>query len=450
MAQFKDLESKLHISVGNVELHPAKFTNPISQHAFPHAVKLSFFGYNQDPTQFIEQNLTLPAPLSYYLVKMPLGELLDPAFITPFVPRSNAGSADSGGKGAAKPGPPAPVGEAGGILSVLSMNTRIDQHDVFALTPSGHFIFDLTKDTYELSGLTGGRLTSSPTTTTLPNPVPRFVVTVDLHTDPAFQPGTKAYTRFRWTLDNILNAPAEFALTCIDPQTGAEPAQWHNRLPAAWSPERIDMPAPTWTTTSPYQPILIPATATATAKATATAPDTDANTTTDLIRTTLGAPFFTQLNSKVARQLPEIFRDRAQEIFEWLGLYYHESPRIAETDRSRQSSISHYQVPKPHQSGVALTLSYSGFLSPYTVLALYRQLPHLIRKWNESVIDRQDPKAQPAWAALSVWGFKDAPVSYGLKQRNVLSSGENDYSLLLGPDNEGVLYQVCDILDEYS
>ncbi|RKP36784.1 ribonuclease P [Dimargaris cristalligena] len=297
------------------------------------------------------------------------------------------------------------------------MNTRIDQHDVFALTPSGHFIFDLTKDTYELSGLTGGRLTSSPTTTTLPNPVPRFVVTVDLHTDPAFQPGTKAYTRFRWTLDNILNAPAEFALTCIDPQTGAEPAQWHNRLPAAWSPERIDMPAPTWTTTSP---------------------------------TTLGAPFFTQLNSKVARQLPEIFRDRAQEIFEWLGLYYHESPRIAETDRSRQSSISHYQVPKPHQSGVALTLSYSGFLSPYTVLAFYRQLPHLIRKWNESVIDRQDPKAQPAWAALSVWGFKDAPVSYGLKQRNVLSSGENDYSLLLGPDNEGVLYQVCDILDEYS
>lgn len=45
-----------------------------------------------------------------------------------------------------------------------------------------------------------------------------------------------------------------------------------------------------------------------------------------------------------------------------------------------------------------------------------------------------------SWAALTVHGFADAPVSWGTNEHGVLKGGDNFYSLLMFQDDTYLLY----------
>ncbi len=57
-----------------------------------------------------------------------------------------------------------------------------------------------------------------------------------------------------------------------------------------------------------------------------------------------------------------------------------------------------------------------------------------------------------AWAAVHVWGFRDAPVSWhGARHgHGPLLGGENDYTVLLLPGDQYVLYVAAGEGDHFS
>ena len=72
-------------------------------------------------------------------------------------------------------------------------------------------------------------------------------------------------------------------------------------------------------------------------------------------------------------------------------------------------------------------------LGPRAVHALLCRAAHLVERG-----------AVP-WAALTVWGFTDAPVSWGLKEHaHTLAGAENDYVVVVLPGGRCLLrYASC-------
>jgi len=57
-----------------------------------------------------------------------------------------------------------------------------------------------------------------------------------------------------------------------------------------------------------------------------------------------------------------------------------------------------------------------------------------------------------AWAAVHVWGFQDAPVSWhgAVHGHGPMLGGENDYTVLLLPGGQYVLYVAAGEGDHFS
>ena len=53
----------------------------------------------------------------------------------------------------------------------------------------------------------------------------------------------------------------------------------------------------------------------------------------------------------------------------------------------------------------------------------------------------------PPWAALTVWGFADAPVSWAHREHGFYESGENDFTFVVFPDGRYVRYAAMGALD---
>jgi hypothetical protein len=60
---------------------------------------------------------------------------------------------------------------------------------------------------------------------------------------------------------------------------------------------------------------------------------------------------------------------------------------------------------------------------------------------NESIIP---------WIGVTVWGFEDAPLSWGDNQHHFLLSGENDYTFVLLPQSDYLLFIALGTYDTFS
>lgn len=54
------------------------------------------------------------------------------------------------------------------------------------------------------------------------------------------------------------------------------------------------------------------------------------------------------------------------------------------------------------------------------------------------------------WAAITVWGFADSPVTWGDNLHGFVQSGENDYTFVIFPDDTYWHFAALGSHDTYS
>ena len=134
-----------------------------------------------------------------------------------------------------------------------------------------------------------------------------------------------------------------------------------------------------------------------------------------------------------------------RELHEWLGMValdlraaLYSAPQPAEPLLS-QLSLLNLRLAPPAAGHSCHALRWSGMLAPSVVRGLLMQAVALVERG-----------AVP-WAALTVWGFADAPVSWGLQEhRFTLQGAENDYVVVVLPGGRCVLrYASCGSTREF-
>ena len=134
-----------------------------------------------------------------------------------------------------------------------------------------------------------------------------------------------------------------------------------------------------------------------------------------------------------------------RELHEWLGMValdlrgaLYSAPQPAEPLLSQLSLLSLPLAP-PAAGHSCHALRWRGMLAPSVVRGLLMRAVALVERG-----------ALP-WAALTVWGFADAPVSWGLQEhRFTLQGAENDYVVVVLPGGRCVLrYASCGSTREF-
>lgn len=101
---------------------------------------------------------------------------------------------------------------------------------------------------------------------------------------------------------------------------------------------------------------------------------------------------------------------------------------------------------------------WSIYLSSYGTISL---IPLFIRcigiyeLCTDSMYDtyRKAVKLKQCWGALTVWGYRDSPIAWRGREHGFLTSGENDYTILLlnekkeSSDQHAVCYQALGVYD---
>ena len=127
------------------------------------------------------------------------------------------------------------------------------------------------------------------------------------------------------------------------------------------------------------------------------------------------------------------------ELHEWLGMValdlragLYSAPAAVDDPSSGLSALRLHSLPLVPPAAPAdgcRALRWRGMLAPSAVHGLLAQAAALVSRGDV------------AWAALTVWGFVDAPVSWGLREHQVaLAAGaENDYTVVLLPGGRCLL-----------
>ncbi|KAJ3045884.1 hypothetical protein HDV00_006150 [Rhizophlyctis rosea] len=125
------------------------------------------------------------------------------------------------------------------------------------------------------------------------------------------------------------------------------------------------------------------------------------------------------------------------ERMEWFGMVACGADRIRAMDQV-DPFISVYQTPDGSSPGGIFTGTWRGFISAEQVADLLTGFRDLIKQDNLP------------WATAIVSGFRDAPVSWRESEHSFLTNGENDYIVLLLPDDRCVVYQAVGSQDAFS
>ncbi|KAM3604454.1 uncharacterized protein V6R79_011206 [Siganus canaliculatus] len=241
-----------------------------------------------------------------------------------------------------------------GLVSGLSFRTRIDEDNCVALTPNGHLVLSLDKDSFELLGVEGKPSRFNHRTNS------RFVVSVDL-TQSNMAPGEHRYQRLLSGLRARLQLKTDFLLSrrpgggaCL--QDILSRYEWAEHTPEVRGHSLVDLPCPPLRSCDPHS------------------------------------------------------------LLEWIGAAHAN----VSCDSSSSSFLSSMVCPEPKTTlSRARSVSVCGFL-----------LPDDVQRLVQSVRSHLD-----SWASLTVHGFVDSPVSWGGQEQEVLTGGENFYSLLLFHDH---------------
>jgi len=112
------------------------------------------------------------------------------------------------------------------------------------------------------------------------------------------------------------------------------------------------------------------------------------------------------------------------ELYEWMGLVACRATRPPPEESSTfRQIISMYSIPEPSEEGDLKLYTWTGILP----CSFIKNLIDLLRKNME--------KEDLPWCSLSVWGFRDSPISFFDKEHGFFKSGENDFTLLFLKDN---------------
>jgi ribonuclease P/MRP protein subunit RPP40 len=263
-----------------------------------------------------------------------------------------------------------------GLLTVLSDGTNIDTDDCVAVTPTGHLVLSLNRQTYQELGIDGKPSFFS---RLKPN---RYVVDLDLK-EPHFTPGKKFYNRVQQQL--------------------RENTQLKFNLLMAWDPpeEKICPSSIAAYFASRGHKVLL-----------------------------CQPRFSRQVSYNV--KVPEFFPDdgddnSALELMEWLGAF---SIGADLNSGAADNYLNTYLCPLPtNEFGAAVLLQWTGYFT-------YSQIHRLFDELRKYVSQR----TSLPWVSLYVQGFADSPVSWGLKEHQFYTNGDNNYVLFLHPSGS---YLAC-------
>ncbi|KAJ1965523.1 hypothetical protein GGI12_000704 [Dipsacomyces acuminosporus] len=273
-------------------------------------------------------------------------------------------------------------------LLALSQDSRIDSGDLFAIDGQGTLILSLNKDSYEEAGLVGAQAQF---------PLERgarHIVKINLREE-HMVPGKKLYDRIKRSFDTVLNQKIEFVIGYFDSDSGAS----------------LDLDIPAATKCMPRIE---------SARAAQTL-----------------VPDFSELFTATPKPSDE-WVERAQDVFEWIGLVSLGSQRL--TEARVDPFINAYSVSRPCEQADLSVVSICGLLSPKAISAI-----------ADAVLEQTRSAANSSYFYVGVWGFEDAPVSWGSSEHGYLLSGENVFAQAYQPkDGRCVTFQACCPWDSFS
>ncbi|KAI8915025.1 ribonuclease P 40kDa subunit-domain-containing protein [Powellomyces hirtus] len=279
-----------------------------------------------------------------------------------------------------------------GGFTALRCNAKIDTDDVFALLPTGVLVLNVTKDTYESLGLVGSHSQCGT------EKGQRFDVRIDL-SDPDFKK-SRQFDRVKWCFSHTLAQPFEFYVSFVDAKTGKS--------------QGVEFPSKANTKHFPMQV-------------------QETNMENILIPSLPSHPTSTDIPGPVR----DIWRADMLDTLEWFGMVANEATRINSNDNV-DPFYSVYACPEPNSPGSLTRTSVGGFIHPSQISSIIA-----------TAIEQVDNGVVP-WAAVMVWGFRDAPVSWRGMEHGCLLGGENDYLLVFKPDNQCMLFQAVASHDRFS
>ncbi|KAH8154360.1 uncharacterized protein LAJ45_02128 [Morchella importuna] len=301
-----------------------------------------------------------------------------------------------------------------GDVIMLSQG-RVDADNIYTLT-SGILRLSLRHETYETAGLVGKPARFGNTAgSKRPR---RYLVEHNLR-DPSMSPGKKNFDRLVWSFSNVLKDPVTW-LFCD--------------LNQAKMPETVSCPVLSALSALPrdmQMPVVV--------------------ATTDVLVPGLVAPEGSRIagggKSEKAEFHREMWREWALGVYEWLAMVQLGATGAADRVRVRDTVdplLSTYEV-EDGVAGSVMRLTWRGMVPATWIGRLWRAV-------NASM-DGKD-----GWAAITVHGFENSPISWGANAHGSLNGGENGYTILRLP-REGaageksgrcIIYEVLGSQDEYS
>ncbi|XP_058806318.1 ribonuclease P protein subunit p40-like [Phymastichus coffea] len=115
------------------------------------------------------------------------------------------------------------------------------------------------------------------------------------------------------------------------------------------------------------------------------------------------------------------------DFFEWLGIFSVGGNLKNETEHDKYVSSYNYSTPKM-EVGQVQYLQFTGFFSRLKVEKIYKMFKAYANSNNNL-----------PWCSMDVQGFADSPVSWGLKEHTFYIDGDNSFTIVLRPGDEGYI-----------
>eukprot|EP01112_Ceratiomyxa_fruticulosa_P012053 TRINITY_DN3319_c0_g1_i1.p1 TRINITY_DN3319_c0_g1~~TRINITY_DN3319_c0_g1_i1.p1 ORF type:complete len:385 (-),score=66.01 TRINITY_DN3319_c0_g1_i1:87-1241(-) len=292
------------------------------------------------------------------------------------------------------------VGKGG--LFVLSQ-TSIESGNVACILPNGHLIFNIDDETYKQLGLEGSHARFP-----LKNG-DRHVIDIDMKSK-RFVPGEKLYDRVLWCLNERVS-PGTFYITHIGDEGNITEIDFQRifsakELGSIESIQKIAM-----------------------------------NRKVDFFRD-IPIPDITSFVSKSKmpdkQQTEDDIQTFSADFYEWSGFLH--CGLLEKLCKKNDEFLSSFELSPDllctPKSG--FMVSYEGLIPPSVVNVVVDTLRVFVSKRDFD------------WGLLTVWGFDDAPLSWGTCEHGFLQSGENNYTFVVLPNDQYCFFSAGGNYDSFS
>jgi len=158
--------------------------------------------------------------------------------------------------------------------------------------------------------------------------------------------------------------------------------------------------------------------------------------------------YFSRMLTQPRMDLPAKFNsedwtDWVLSVHEWLSLASLPIQRVAE-QVDVDPYLSTYQVYDEVGRREITKICWNGFVPSSWIQNL---METILRILGQMLV--QTPQTDD-WLSMTVYGFQDAPLSWGTCEHRFLQTGENNYTVLLLPTAKKVLLYEVMSKDEYA